>query len=144
MKREVLFRGKRVDNGEWVYGVPLFDWATCSLKCENQHNGELLTFFGWNDCFHEYDEFEVNPATVGQYTGLTDKNGVKIFEGDIISGEGSRGKKDNFVIRWSVPCCGFTAGQGKRVWPNLNQATVSSYEVIGNIHENPELLEEAT
>ena len=83
----------------------------------------------------------VDPGTVGRYTGLTDKNGKKIFEGDIIKGIGVGAKTDCFVIRWSDAICGFTAGEGKRVWPNLNQATVNGYEVIGNIHDNPELLE---
>lgn len=86
----------------------------------------------------------VDPATVGQYTGLTDKNGVKIFEGDVIRGCGAQAKPDNFVIRWSGPCCGFTAGDGKRVWPALNQVTISGYKVIGNIYDNPELTGDGT
>lgn len=125
--REILFRGKQIHSkGEWVYGS-LFQ----TKNCISMWSEELK------------DNVEVDPATVGQYTGLQDKNRKKIFEGDIIKGEGSKAKPDTFVIRWSAGTCGFCAGEGKSVWPNLNQSTVDRYEVVGNIydHDNPELLE---
>jgi len=136
MEREILFRGKQLEIGafavesvcEWVYGGYAKD---CS------------------GTVHIYDPMRarrmvrVDPSTVGQYTGLTDKAGKRIFEGDIIRGPGSRMQTDLFVIRWSGPGCGFTAGEGKRMWPNLNQATVAGYEVVGNVYDNPELLKEA-
>ncbi len=66
--REILFRGKSLDNGEWVYGVPLTNNENTLYFVDDFHN-----------CFHE----EILPETFGAYTGLS-KNGVKIFEGDII------------------------------------------------------------
>ena len=128
MNREILFRGKRVDNGKWTYGsLSVYNDGSTEIRAPDE-----------NDMF--YGHF-VRPETVGQYIGLTDKNGQKIFEGDIIRGMGNRAMTDYFQIRWSAAICSFTAGEGKCVWPCLDQDTVAQYEVVGNIHDNPELLE---
>lgn len=66
MKREILFRGKRIDNWEWIYGIPTFDFKY--IFNENQ--------------FDSHDNYMVIPETVSQFTGLLDKNGKRIFEGD--------------------------------------------------------------
>ena len=69
--REYLFRGKRTDNDEWVYGSPIFQ------------DGYVLIRF-WNSEEFEYEEYLVAPESVGEWTGLIDNNAKKIFEGDIV------------------------------------------------------------
>lgn len=127
MNREILFRGKRIDNEEWIEGYlfrlsenfPPFIMLKSSLSAS----------------------YEINVETVGQYTGLTDKNGVKIFEGDIIIVKTNRGNNfANCIVEWyNKHCCGFflkSAVTGDQ-WVMDNGW---SYEVIGNIYDNLDLV----
>ena len=141
--REILFRGKRCDNGEWVQGFYVRadhhwhkngihkDWIICGASA----NG------GW---FALHNKYAVKAETVGQFTGLTDKNGKKIFEGDVIK------------IPDDYDEYGHNAGEiyevyfffgGFRLKPKYSKARGywleddETVEVIGNIHDNPELLE---
>lgn len=125
--RELLFRGKRIDNGEWVYGdfIHRKIWYSKVAVIRRDDSG-----------FDNYSEFEVDPETVGQYTGLTDKNGTKIFEGDIVCfAYDSVGKitwedtEAKFAVRWDNYVRDFDSFYGKEL------------TVIGNIHDNPESLE---
>lgn len=114
--REILFRGKRKDNGEWVEGFYLF-------TSENTYP----VIIDMKCCSHI-----IIPETVGQYTGLKDKNGTKIFEGDIVR------RCDN-VERVFYNGGGFSpfAIPGWECTPDADEC-----EIIGNIHDNPELLGE--
>lgn len=124
--RNILFRGKRVDNGEWVYGS--FD------KCYGK-NEEVIHYYIAG--LRQNEEWEIIPETVGQYTGLTDKNGKNIFEGDIVSVfEGIIQKVVNENSRYAFHnsneiCCYV-----------LSICKSKDIEVIGNIYDNPEFLEE--
>lgn len=130
--REILFRGK-TEKGEWVEG----------LLWKKKYKTDKIFI----SCFPDHDDneevFPVKPETVGQYTGLTDKNGKKIFEGDIVTG----------LFLHSRPVNGVTAfrdGSFGLLWDRAGAETFTpftsmcnvEYEMIGNIHDNPELSKE--
>ena len=124
--REVIFRGKRTDNGEWVKGYLYITHIGAHEigSYDAEINIERFTF-------------DVIPETVGQYTGLTDKNGVRIFEGDIVS----LVKHDGLIYKVVYVPCRYELVNSKGV--NcfvLDIYKSENIEVIGNIHDNPELL----
>ena len=131
--REILFRGKRIDNGQWVAGFyctnPEWD-----RKTYGEHH--------WIISGKNGIKYEVDPATVGQYTGLKDKNGKRIFEGDIVEHHAqgdiivNRG-----VVNWDVKNARW-AHQLTTMNPDFTFFKPDAYEVIGNIHDNGELMEE--
>ncbi|EIV7780824.1 hypothetical protein L1671_002871 [Listeria monocytogenes] len=129
--REIEFRGKRIDNGEWVYGnLMQFEDSATFIFADERKGASTLTYahFIINN-MHAIDE-----KTLGQYTGLKDKNGKKIFEGDICWEEHNE-------------CYGvvkFEEGKFLYVWENIAEdlwEVADSIEIYGNIHENLELLE---
>ena len=114
--REILFRGKRVDNNEWTEGYLYKIW-----------NKVFLLWGMTGDCPNME---EVVPETVGQFTGLCDKNGKKIFEGDIVeSPHGTQG-----FIEWQNAECAFLVNIGDD-WQTMDDCP---YEVVGNIYDNKE------
>ena len=133
--REILFRGKNEKTGQWAYGVPL----RCSRKTY------IVKYVVWNydtdgnEHLTAVGEIQVDPYTVGQFTGLLDKNGNQIFEGDILNG----------LYGDMLVCFGEIIGYGmgfmwKPViedgkWESIT-GFVDEYEVIGNKWDNPELL----
>lgn len=139
MNREIKFRGKRLDNGEWLYG---------DLMHDNQGGCYIYPI----DAENLYVENKVDPDTVGQFTGLRDKNGVKIFEGDIVecvswneyfSKDGQ--PMEPFRRKMYVD---FRRGGFKMVEPMPEPMKDNEWEIIyngdiviiGNIYDNPELL----
>ena len=124
--REIIFRGKRADNGEWVYG---------SLITErNMFDGNLMTMH-IQDIEEPYDDNLIDDETVGQFTGLTDKNGTKIFEGDILKGLYANGNAEVEMIN------GSWVGYAGKGWTDIGYV-VDRVELIGNVHDNPELLQD--
>ena len=131
--REILFRGKRTDNGEWVYGY--YTNARYYLNEKEMHIIFEPDVEVFPHCeFAGYEE--VIPETVGQYTGLTDRNGKKIFEGDIV-------KMRAYGVGYHCTSVYFRDGKfavdGTQY--HFKNICSNSVEVIGNIYDNPELLE---
>lgn len=144
--RDILFRGKRVDNGEWVEGYYLVSAGMPFISV-----------------FAVREPIFVVPETVGQYTGLTDKNGNKIFEGDIlkiittIKSDWIKDDNGNYKEPKRTDCATVqedknTGGYKLKVYHNGKYKRISKFdiphinyyykaEVIGNIHDNPEMLE---
>ena len=123
--REVLFRGKEVADGKWIEGF-------YSAEEYNPYSGEVehiprIQIIG--KCV----SLGVIPDTVGQYTGLTDKNGVRIFEGDIV-----RYKDDIGYVIYNGDDARFLVDSPNRY---ISMDYSNEFEVIGNIHDDPELLQ---
>lgn len=149
MNREILFRGKRIDNGEWVGGYVVKDDITGQVFIHAQGNSVNESQKIREEGCLRFVAFEIIPETLCQYTGLTDKNGKKIWENDIV-------KRDLFgdevaygKIVWRV--IGFTGFALKihiRFYPigrgmsDDEEGQMCCDEVIGNIFDNPELLKE--
>ena len=133
--REILFRGKRVDDGKWVYGY-----------CYELEKKPMIS-----SCVKR-EAYEVQHKTVEQFTGLTDKNGRKIFEGDIVKcTDEINGLEFTALVQFGNPNSEyswgyqlvFIAGDEANLdilcWVEMEE-TGAYIEVIGNIYDNPELL----
>ena len=142
--REILFRGKRLDNGDWVYGYYVHIGP---VSCQRAY---IIPEYASSLYVNEVD-----PSTVGQYTGLKDKNGKRIFEGDIVNlwweprtdNQADEFKKYKAVIEFGNPNFLYSWGwQLKMIdnmpfnndillWVDMEEAG-AYIEVIGNIHDN--------
>ena len=134
--REILFRGKRKNwDNPWVEGYLarkdlIFSWSETSM--EEIFGGEKLesgTYF--------YNDYPVKPETVGQYTGIKDKNGTKIFEGDIVK-KNVNGRELKGLVKYKDCAFGVMINDDGN---GLFLCFFNDCEVIGNIYDNPELLE---
>ena len=130
MDREILFRGKRESDGKWLYG----------LYSDHFVHGTDFPCIMPLRMEKDDGDWAVLRETVGQYTGLTDKNGTKIFEGDIVKDEQSGYE---YVIKWfSEYACFALANKNGHMEYDVDEfeMLVNDLIVIGNIHDNPELL----
>lgn len=147
--REILFRGKRIDNGEWVEGAYYAEPYT-----------DKVFVIRWNSTGMGFNEFiEVAKDTVGQFTGLKDKNGKYIFEGDIVHylyepGKGYWNADQLSVIDFRGTGFHMNGIMGTNKYACMRGWLISipynqdaenkpEFEVVGNIHDNSELLKEA-
>lgn len=133
--REILFRGKRKDTGAWVFGDLVHSQYKIGDTCVGQYGNTVGIH-------------QVNPETVGQFTGRTDKNGNKVFEHDILQtftvwADGTVEKCGVCIVRWreNDQCYVLTTKEGYHIEDFGDLGRPDYYKVIGNIHDNPELLE---
>ena len=137
--REIKFRGKRVDTGEWVYGyyVKIYAPEKHLILVEPRITTDIYTDHCHEDYISSQYFIEVIPESVGEFTGLLDKNGKEIYEGDIylylqpiIKNRKQAYIEHRIVVEANIES-----------WWKVNCAVSNNNcEVIGNIHENPELL----
>ena len=133
--REIEFRGENIKNGELVYGFLRYSCAENSYYIDYEYKESYESSAVWL-----FDK--VDPNTIGQYTGLKDKNGNKIFEGDIIvlSNDSVKGeiffneKISAFQLR-------YLGELGELFEPKFLGEWITCYSIVGNIHDNPELLQ---
>lgn len=143
MNREILFKTKRKDNGEWVEGNLI-----TNERNENQKYIGYI-FDERNGVIEDFDLVEVIPTTICQYTGLTDKNGRKIWENDIVECNKRKEECELYKIVWRneyadfgvVPISNTCTGQYPIGFSYGKTLHGRDYKSVGNIFDNPELLE---
>ena len=131
--REILFRGKQeYKNKEWVFGNLHCEYGETDKNGQRKIDYRILGMRG--ECDYVLSE------TVGQFTGLTDKNGKRIFEGDIAKNEYEDRNYQYFKIFYNEKTLRWEVMNKYGMRGNLHNV-IGNMEVIGNIHDNPELLE---
>ena len=145
MNREILFKAKRKDNDKWVEGYycKLDETTYCISEDYERYPvpthhyilHEAMTDWGLPNRFLQ---FEINPETLCQFTGLTDKNGKKIWENDILRNK----KGDIGVVQWFEEHTAFMIwNKTKNCVCYLSENDFSKIEIIGNVFDNADLLE---
>ena len=128
MKREILFKGRQHD-GTWIYGMPTYDFQ----------------YIFNDDNLDSPDNYEIDPDTICQFTGSLDKKGKKIFEGDILKSYDCGEPLGTNIVIWDEQRAGWSDirddGDSQTQYDGFD---FSDSKIIGNIHDNPELVSEAT
>lgn len=139
MIRDILFRGKRADNGEWIYGYYATQSNHACFECELKYTSFILKdeFMDWG--LGGLAEYKVIPETVGQFTGMYDKFNNKIFEGDIVKCLSLEYGYVNKEVYYAESKAKFVL---RNCGTDYEFEEYIDVEVIGNIYNNPKLLEE--
>lgn len=147
--RDIIFRGKRTDTGTWIEGYYIYIHKTTycckvSEKLDEENEIHQIVFERMTDWGlpNQHLRADVDPETVGQYTGITDKNGRKIYEGDILEGLNGAARMVVFFAEITGYGYGFQwrPVKGGGLFESMT-GFADEYAVIGNIHDNPELLD---
>jgi len=136
MKREIKFRGFSILCKKWMYG---YIWIVPGVNLHYIRTGKIDV----KDS--SIEKYEVYSESIGQFTGLKDKNGKEVYEGDIVKEQRKRFKDKYFAVKWNNDIGSYIfepLDKSLISYPCFNIGTVKGLEVIGNIYENPELLEE--
>ena len=122
--KDIKFRGKQIDSGEWAYGLPSYDTF-----------GKITEIEIWEDCGETMEFYSIDPSTVGQYTGLQDKDGREVYEGDIVQNIYG----DIFTVEYyGEHWYGYVLTASDGCVDHLYE--YDEYEIIGNVHDNPKPL----
>ena len=149
MDRTIKFRAKRVDNNKWAYGGLIQADDYCIIDQGNELYVERDYNFRGDTHFFQLSGVMCDEKTVGQFTGLLDKNGKEIYEGDIISVNGKYPKLVKYIDDYACFCLANITDLNKK-WISPWQQVSSSWwndfkreiRVIGNIYDNPDLIKE--
>lgn len=138
--REILFRAKRKDNGEWVNGSPFPPANACKMINAVALHPDFVEDEGPDGHVYYSEGWPVDTATVGQYTGLKDKTGRRIFEGDIVRVPSFEQPVMQIAFIEGAFCLADAAGEYAADIHYIHHAGDNQTEIIGNIYDNPELM----
>ncbi len=139
--REILFRGKQVNGNKWVEG------SLVKQRCyDNDKRYKFICCITNEALGHSMfiSSKTVIPSTVGQYTGLADKNGKKIFEGDILEFTNNDGEKTHYEIFWNEAKSAWYIREHHGFEDDCIEWNPKQFKIIGNIYDNPELMRKST
>lgn len=138
MERQIKFRAKRLDNGKWAYGGLIEADDYCIIDQRNELYVERDYVFRGDTHFFQLSGVMCDEKTIGQFTGMHDKNGKEIYENDVILQQGYSSKRPMLVrFEHGAFIVGWHSGSSTATRPMLIQKRC---EVLGNIYDNPELI----
>ncbi len=140
--RDIIFRGKRFNDGAWVEGgYACFHDTTYCFKEDYERNPQVTHHFIFRERMTDWGlpneqlRDEVDPETVGEYVGIKDKHGCRIFEGDVVNCRTAAYRFEGYAIRWSARYARYVMAKGDEEFAVSGDFV---YEIIGNIHEHKE------